>query len=219
MKFTEYDVIFFDCDGVVLNSNSVKTDAFYRTALPYGVSAAERLVEYHVNNGGISRYKKFRVFMDQILELDGCDHGLEYEQLLRNYASYVKEGLLSCEVTPYLEQLRELSPGAEWMIVSGGDQNELNDVFKKRGLIDLFDGGIYGSPDSKHEILSRELCNRKENIKSLFLGDSRYDHQVAREFGVDFIFISGWSEFSGWEDYCKTNSISQVELVKDIMVP
>ena len=48
---------FFDCDGVILNSNKVKTNAFYKIALEYGDESAKKLVNYHIKNGGISRYK------------------------------------------------------------------------------------------------------------------------------------------------------------------
>ncbi|MDX1757946.1 MAG: HAD family hydrolase, partial [Marinobacter sp.] len=67
MSLSRYASWVFDCDGVILNSNRVKTEAFYQAALPYGESAARALVEYHVNNGGISRYAKFERFLTTIL--------------------------------------------------------------------------------------------------------------------------------------------------------
>lgn len=41
-----YRTLVFDCDGVLLNSNMVKTQAFYSTALPYGEKAAKELVDW-----------------------------------------------------------------------------------------------------------------------------------------------------------------------------
>ena len=35
---------FFDCDGVILDSNAAKTEAFRMVATPYGGEAAEALV-------------------------------------------------------------------------------------------------------------------------------------------------------------------------------
>lgn len=63
-KLIEYKTLVFDCDRVILNSNKVKTEAFYQSALAYGEQAAQALVEYHIANGGISRYKKFAYFLD-----------------------------------------------------------------------------------------------------------------------------------------------------------
>ena len=59
MQFNDIKSIVFDCDGVVLNSNKLKTQAFYNAALPYGEKAAIALVSYHIKNGGISRNHKF----------------------------------------------------------------------------------------------------------------------------------------------------------------
>ena len=53
-----YSHLFFDCDGVILNSNKVKTNAFYKIALEYGDESAKKLVNYHIQNGGISLYTK-----------------------------------------------------------------------------------------------------------------------------------------------------------------
>ena len=57
-----YSHLFFDCDGVILNSNKVKTNAFYKIAVKHGEDSAKKLVNYHINNGGISRYKKIKFF-------------------------------------------------------------------------------------------------------------------------------------------------------------
>jgi len=55
----EYQTLVFDCDGVVLNSNKIKTQAFYEAAKHFGHESAQALVDYPVANGGISRYAKF----------------------------------------------------------------------------------------------------------------------------------------------------------------
>ena len=115
---TDYITLVFDCDGVVLDSNKVKTEAFYQATLPYGEAAAQAMVDYHVANGGVSRYKKFAHFLDQIAPNYTEQHGPNLEALLQAYAGYVREGLLSCEVAPGLEALRNQTPNARWLIVS-----------------------------------------------------------------------------------------------------
>lgn len=87
------------------------------------------------------------------------------------------------------------------MIVSGGDQGELREVFEARGLSHYFSGGIFGSPTDKQEILLRELNCGNLVLPAVFLGDSRYDYESAMKFGLDFVFISQWTEFSGWQEY------------------
>lgn len=210
-----YQALVFDCDGVVLDSNKVKTEAFYRAALPYGEEAAQALVQYHVQNGGISRYVKFATFLSEIVP-PGVS-GPSQEELLANYARHVKQGLLDCRIAQELESLRAASAAASWLVASGGDQNELRAVFEQRGLSTLFDGGIYGSPDDKKVILQRELAAVPERLPALFIGDSRYDHEVARAFGLDFVFVSQWTEFKGWQEYCQAHGIRVVAAPKDLL--
>ncbi|WP_240923354.1 HAD family hydrolase [Metapseudomonas otitidis] len=203
LPVTSYETLVFDCDGVVLNSNEVKTCAFYQAALPYGELAANALVAYHTANGGISRYKKFAHFIDNIVPMLGGQSGPDLDQLLARYATGVREGLLTCEVAPALRALRETTPEARWMIVSGGDQSELREVFTARGLATLFDGGIYGSPDTKDEILRRERSTGNISMPALFIGDSQYDYRAADAAGLDFVFLSGWSEVENCEAWCE----------------
>jgi len=195
---TEYRSLVFDCDGVLLDSNRVKTEAFYQAALPFGESAANALVRYHVANGGVSRYRKFEYFLSEIVRHEDMD---PLNELLSRYAERVREGLLACRVADGLGELRSALPKSNWMIVSGGDQGELREVFEARGLSDYFNGGIFGSPTDKQAILLRELNCGNLVLPALFLGDSRYDYESAMKFGLDFVFISQWTEFSGWQEY------------------
>jgi len=214
LPITDYITLVFDCDGVVLNSNQVKTDAFYQTSLLYGKQAAQAMVDYHVANGGVSRYEKFAHFLENIVPRQ---EGPDLDSLLASYASYVKDGLLSCEVAPGLQALRESTPEARWLIVSGGDQAELRDVFAHRGLTQLFDGGIFGSPDTKDEILQRELASSNVQYPALFLGDSKYDYQAATLVNIDFLFVSGWSEVDDWENWISRESVSTVYDIRSVV--
>lgn len=219
MKLSNLKTLVFDCDGVILNSNQVKTDAFYNAALPYGRVLAEQLVDYHVNHGGISRYTKFEHFLKNIVPKDILakdSFESQLETLLTTYAQLVHQGLLECEVAPGLKELRKLTSNTKWLIVSGGDQAELNEIFLKRKLSYLFDGGIYGSPDTKDEILSREIKDSNIMLPALFLGDSKYDYEAATKANLDFIFLSGWSEVADWRDWCKSNQIMYSESITRI---
>ena len=65
------------------------------------------------------------------------------------------------KVTKKLKILRNHIEKIPWLIVSGGDQKELIEVFKHKQIYDLFNGGIFGSPDKKNEIIQREIINGK----------------------------------------------------------
>ena len=106
---------------------------------------------------------------------------------------------------------------AKWYVVSGGEQDELKKVFHKRGLDNYFDGGIYGSPNTKDEILNRLLEEENISFPALFLGDSRYDHEVSTRMDIDFLFISKWTDFNEWEEYCLQNNIKTIPTISGLL--
>jgi phosphoglycolate phosphatase-like HAD superfamily hydrolase len=205
IDLTHYKSLVFDCDGVLLNSNKIKTQAFYEVASVYGHLVAEELKDYHLKNGGISRYAKFEYLITDILNAKLEQHVMH--SLLNDFSHKVKQALITCEVAKGLETLRHKTKLANWLIVSGGDQSELREVFAKRRLDKYFDGGIFGSPDIKDAILKREL-NRKNIIKpAIFIGDSKYDYEVAQLSGLDFIFLTDWTEVVDFSSWCDKKAI------------
>lgn len=194
-RIQDYATVYFDCDGVILDSNTIKTDAFYQCALPWGEVAARKLRDHHVAHGGISRYRKFEWFLENVVGQDPADPG-DYERLLGEYAKQVRAGLRDCPADPALQPLREQLPGQRWVVVSGSDQDELREVLSARGLAPLFDGGIFGSPATKPEILEADRAAQPDRTPALFIGDARADAEAAAGSGIDFCFVEHWSELS-----------------------
>ena len=218
MPLHRYASLVFDCDGVVLDSNRLKTEAFGQAAAAYGPEAARAMVDHHVAHGGVSRYAKFAHFLDRIVPqvAPGRD-GPGLEALLEAYAAGVREGLATCAVAEGLEALRALTPGVRWLIVSGGDQAELREVFAARGLAEMFDGGIFGSPDTKDAILARELAAGTVRRPALFVGDSRLDHEAAGRAGHDFVYVSGWSEWREGPQLAAAGAFPAVPALADLL--
>lgn len=127
------------------------------------------------------------------------------------------KGLLSCEVATGLAELRKRTGTANWLIVSGGDQEKLREVFTRRGLAAMFDGGIFGSPTPKEQILVEQQQRGNIQPHALFLGDSKYDLQAARSIGLDFIFISGWTEMKSWQSFCRKNNILNISRLSSVV--
>ena len=64
----KYQVCIFDCDGVILDSNKIKTNAFKQALKDEPRDKIEQLVKYHKENGGVSRYKKFEYFYKKFVK-------------------------------------------------------------------------------------------------------------------------------------------------------
>ena len=216
IDLTKYNTIIFDCDGVILNSNFQKIEAYRNTAIAYGASniQAEELVDYHVNLTGISRIVKFKHFLKEIMDEGVTDYSMK--KLVDNLNIEVINLLKNCEVASGLEKLKSQTKKSTWMVASGGDQDELRFLFKEKNIASFFDGGIYGSPSSKHQIVERKLKD-KNFLPTLFLGDSLYDIQTAQKYKLDFIFVYGWTDLKDWKEICNQYGLIYVEKIQDLI--
>jgi len=215
MDLSKYQTIIFDCDGVILNSNFQKIEAYRNAAITYGASKiqAEELVVHHVKLTGISRHVKFKHFLKEIMHEEVTDSSMK--TLVDNLNEEVINLLKDCEVASGLERLKIQTQKSTWMVASGGDQNELRFLFMEKKIASYFDGGIYGSPASKYEIVESKL-KQKNFLPVLFLGDSLYDIQTAQKYNLDFIFIYGWTDLKDWKKICDENKLTYVEKILDL---
>ena len=212
----KYNTIIFDCDGVILNSNFQKIEAYRNTAISYGASKiqAEDLVSYHVSLTGISRNVKFKYFLKEIMGEHVTDSSMK--KLVDNLNIEVITLLKDCEVASGIEKLKSHTKKSTWMVASGGDQEELRFLFKEKNIASFFEGGIYGSPSSKYQIVEEKLKD-KNFLPTLFLGDSLYDIQTAQKYNLDFIFVYGWTDLKDWKKICNENSLIYIEKIQDLL--
>ena len=56
--------VVFDCDGVILDSNAIKSAAFAAVTQRFGPQVSASFADYHRRHGGISRHAKFAWLLD-----------------------------------------------------------------------------------------------------------------------------------------------------------
>lgn len=214
-RLSKYNTIIFDCDGVVLDSNFVKADAFAALALPFGTNASRILKSYHLQNGALSRHVKLNYLIDEILPSVGFDGPLpSLDILIADFSSLLSEGLRSCRVADSLQKLRSLTPSSSWMMASGADEVELIDLMNYHGLINFFDKGIFGGPAPKLEILLAKKDSCEITSPSLLIGDSYYDYECIKAIGGDFIFVSGWTAEVEWQSFVDKHNIPVINSLR-----
>lgn len=218
MKLEKYKYLIFDCDGVILNSNSIKTNAFGNAVSKFGSSASNELIDFHKERGGITRYEKFKHFYDVISVNNKIEKkNISIDELLENYGKIVKQKLEVCEIENEIINYRPNSE-AKWFIVTGSDQEELIEIFKKRKIFQDFEGGIYGGPKSKIDIFEFLIKKNKiETSKSLYIGDSKYDYIAASKFSIDFIFLNRWSEFKDLKNFATKMEVPFFNTFKELL--
>ena len=208
----KYKTVIMDCDGVILDSNSIKSEAFYQVAIPFGEDNANRLVDINKKYGGVSRYKKIHMFVRDILQTENLD--LE-EKLVKQFGDICVDELMQCDFTHSLIEFLESVRDKDVFVVSGGSQNELRDIFKKRGLSKYFKC-IYGSPETKNNLVEMIRDDVLIDSPYVFIGDSRGDYEAAEIIGADFIFMNELTEFHEWEVFFKDKNIKIIKNLHNI---
>ncbi|MEZ9357186.1 HAD family hydrolase [Vibrio breoganii] len=182
----DYDIFIFDCDGVILDSNQLKIEAMKIALKDISECNSEinSCIEYFRNNFGSSRFHHVEYFINDIFLLSGVEKDIAYEKILRNYSSQCKELYLEAELTPGIQSVLEKINGSIY-IASGSEQEELREVFNRRGLTKYFNQ-IYGSPTSKVDLV-RGILQKDDSKKAVMFGDAFSDMRAAEDNGIDFV--------------------------------
>jgi len=205
---SEYRTLVFDCDGVILDSNRVKSEAFFAVCEPFGRELAQRFVSYHQRHGGISRNEKFAYFIDTLLGVPALDRDKLLAQLLRDYADICSRELLRCALIPGVAEFLDAMPAEVTAhVVTGGAQAEVRSVFAARDLSRHF-ASILGSPTSKRCNMQALAEAGALRDRSLYFGDAQLDMDLAAEFGLDFVFVHGASEWEAGRQLCRHRQIA-----------
>ena len=52
--------VIFDFDGTIVDSVNIKTNAFAKIYEPFGKNIVKKVIKHHNENGGLSRFEKFK---------------------------------------------------------------------------------------------------------------------------------------------------------------
>jgi phosphoglycolate phosphatase-like HAD superfamily hydrolase len=178
--------IVFDFDGVLVESNDVKTRAFELLYAEFGPDIRAQVVEYHLKNAGISRYRKFQHYQEQFLgraytESDG-------ERLSKQFSRLVVDAIVEAPYVPGASEfLAEYSGKLSLFVASGTPDDELHEIVARRNMKRFF-VSVNGSPPTKSSIL-RDIMDahglRRDQM--LMVGDAMADLEGARSTGIPFL--------------------------------
>ena len=185
--------IAFDFDGVLVESMELKTKAFARLFADEGHEVVERIVAYHLKNGGISRFEKFRTIYRDILRRPLSEK--QFHTLCEAYAKLVVEEVVSSPwvggTEDFLGRYRERYL---FFVISGTPEGELREIVRRRGA-DKFFTEVLGSPRTK-DVLLRDVLQRHALTPTelIFVGDAESDWNAARQTEVPFIWRQASSD-------------------------
>lgn len=182
--------IIFDFDGVILDSLDCKTEAFYQMYLPYGEDIANKVKQYHILNGGISRFEKFKTWHKQYLDVELSEK--EIQDLANQVSDLVMENVINSNPIPgAIDFIKRYSKDFNFFIISGTPDDEIKKICKAIGITSHFKE-ILGSPKNKKTWCSELKVKYDElrNDNTIFLGDALSDFEAAQDNNFFFALRS-----------------------------
>lgn len=181
----ELKAIAYDFDGVILENAHVKTDAFVELFAKHGSEVQAKVKAHHLDNLGISRFKKFEWIYTNLLGKQLSPE--ESKSLGEQFSALALDKVLAAPFVAGAEQsLAELASYPSF-VVSGTPQDELDLIVDKRSLRTSFHE-VHGSPREKPAILVELLARHGlDRAELLMIGDGMSDYQAAKAAGVQFL--------------------------------
>lgn len=182
------EIIIYDFDGVICHSVHVKTKAFVELYKDHSADIQSLVRQYHIDNGGISRFEKIKYYQTQLLGLPYSE--TEVNELAEQFAGLVKEKVIA---SPYVEGvmnfLEKHVSDTNQFICTGTPEFEIVEIITRKKLGYLF-SGVYGSPNSKPDIIRKILSDTgMKPEQCLFFGDAITDYKAALVCQVSFVGI------------------------------
>jgi phosphoglycolate phosphatase-like HAD superfamily hydrolase len=178
--------LFFDFDGVILDSVAIRTEGFRRVLKDFDDSDVDQLIEYHNINGGISRYAKFKWFYKEVLKKELSQGQLdkytdEFSSIMLDELS--NKSYLIQQTVDFLKRTFLTMP---MHVVSGADQTELRHLCKELDVAKYFNS-IYGSPTAKDINITQMLDTYEyDGEDTIMICDSINDYEAAHVNGIYF---------------------------------
>jgi phosphoglycolate phosphatase-like HAD superfamily hydrolase len=187
--------VFFDCDGVIFDSNGFKIEAMRRTLCDHSASEVEQMEAFWRSNGGASRFVKFEHFYTSIAPRR--DVARAVQEASARFGQLSLTAYEGARPVPAALALARATGAERCHVVSGAAQVELESVFASKGIAHLF-ASILGSPRTKLDLVAGVLAERNcRASEALLIGDGAMDFRVCQELGMQFIYLAELSEWQG----------------------
>ena len=180
--------VFFDVDGVLLDTIPVKGEAFVDAFDGYP-DRAEEIRALHRQRGGVPRDRKIALILQEVYGMPADPD--EVSRLTEAFAARVLDRVLAApEIEGASHALSELRRSTCLHAVSAAPEPELELVLSRRGWLSMF-RSVHGIPPAKSETVRSLLAEHNyEAANCALVGDSAEDREAARTNGVPFVFVA-----------------------------
>ena len=184
---SKFDAIAFDFDGVILDTEVIKTEGFQIIYPELGTEEKEFIASYHLSHLGVSRFTKFEIFEKHFFDRELTPE--RKEELSNRFTEFTFKRVVDAPFIPGLHEFLQKNTNHIKFIASGSWQKELIEIIKKREINSYFDE-IGGSPRSKVEIINEMMQKHQlQPNKVIMLGDAMADYNAAQETEIAFLGV------------------------------
>ncbi len=207
--------VFFDCDGVIFDSNGFKLEAMRQSLAGHTPAELAQMETFWRANGGVSRFVKFEHFYTHIAPR--ADVASEVKAASDRFGRLSRAAYETASPIPAALKLARATGAARCHVVSGATQVEMESVFSSKNIASLF-ASIQGSPRPKRELVEVILAERGCAAEdALLIGDGSMDFRVSQDLGIHFIYLAELSEWAGALDVLAgASAVSVAESWADI---
>jgi len=187
IDLNKYKNILWDFDGVLMDSMPVRNKGFEIVLKEYPEKEVEKLMDFHLSNGGLSRYVKFRYFFETIRNESVSDS--EIDHWAGKFSDIMKKELCDHHllIDDSIEFVKKNWRNFNMHIVSGSDQSELRFLCKELDIASFF-SSINGSPTPKKQLVETLLKDSSfKNKETVLIGDSMNDFDAAKHNSIHFL--------------------------------
>ena len=178
--------IILDFDGILLESNDAKTEAFAELFSLYP-SHSSQMLDFHLTNISIPRRMKFEYFVHTLMDKPG--NVVQVDEMADRFSEIVFRYVMNCNEVPGARAFLEAYHGRVPLFISSmTPQDELLEIIKRRKFAEYFED-IFGDPPTKKTEAIRKIIHTEAISPSelVFIGDSDSDYQAAKSSGIAFI--------------------------------
>ena len=183
---TPLRVVILDFDGVVLESNGLKTEVFREVFARYPPHL-EAMMEYHLRHQSASRYAKFEHLVHERLGRMGDQELID--SLAAEFSDRIQARMATCPWVPGAQALLErVAPVVPVYLASVTPQEEIDRTVVQRGLSRYF-ARVYGCPPWDKVRAIQDIIGARGGVSDgvLLVGDSAGDQRAAAAAGIEFV--------------------------------
>jgi phosphoglycolate phosphatase-like HAD superfamily hydrolase len=178
-------VVFWDFDGVVKDSLTVKSKAFERLFWDYGNAVATRVREHHEAHTGVSRYDKVPLYLSWASEPADASRVREF---CERFSLLVWQGVIDAAWVPGVrEYLQTHHASQSFVLVTAAPQEEIQAILAATEISHCF-REVHGAPTTKASAIKSAIQRlRCAPTQALMVGDSEADLAAAEANNVLFV--------------------------------